>query len=181
LPQKNIEIYANKPLQSEAGAQEIAAVLRQRDLAPRVIVHRGHNTDADRTIEQIPATAVLVFLGSCGGYRQLEAVLSQAPEAQVITTRGVGTYTVNDPFLKALNEALLSGTDVVWADFWRSVGSVLAGHPRFADYVPPDKNASVIFLKAYRTLTGEPQPAPPPPEQRVSWRATQPPCLVQKG
>ncbi|HEY7490129.1 MAG TPA: hypothetical protein VIH59_03350, partial [Candidatus Tectomicrobia bacterium] len=181
LPQKNIEIYANKPLQSEAGAQEIAAVLRQRGLAPRVIVHRGHSTDADRTIEQIPVTAVLVFLGSCGGYRQLEAVLSQAPEAQVITTKGVGTHTVNDPLLKALNDSLLSGTDVVWADFWRHAGSLLASNPRFADYVPPDKNASVIFLKAYRTLTGEHQPAPPPPEQRVSWRATQPPCLGQQG
>jgi hypothetical protein len=180
-PQKNIEIYANKPLQSEAGAQEIDAILRQRGLEPRVIVHRGHSSDADRTIEQIPAPAVLVFLGNCGGYSQLEAILNKAPEAHVIATRGIGTHTVNDPLLKALNDSLLSGKEVIWADFWRHAGSLLAGNPRFADYVSPDKNASVIFLKAYRALTDNHQPAPPPPEQRVSLRATQPPCMVQKG
>jgi hypothetical protein len=146
-----------------------------------VIVHRGHSTDADRTIEQIPATAVLVFLGNCGGYSQLEAILSRVPEAQVIATRGIGTCTVNDPLLKALNDYLLSGKDVIWAEFWRYTGSVLAGNPRFADYVPPDKNASVIFLKAYRALTGECQPAPSPPERHVSLPATRLPCVAQQG
>jgi hypothetical protein len=181
FPQKNIEIYANKPLQSEAGAQEIDAVLRQRGLEPRVIVHRGHSSDADLTIEQIPATAVLVFLGNCGGYSQLEAILSKAPEAHVIATKAIGTHTVNDPLLKALNDYLLSGKDVIWTDFWRYAGSLLASNPRFADYVPPDKNASVIFLKAYRALTGEHQSTAPPLEQHVWLRVTQPPCMAQKG
>ena len=130
---------------------------------------------------KIPATAVLVFLGSCGGYSQLEAILRQAPEAHVIATKGIGGITVNDPLLKALNDYLLSGKDVIWADFWRHAETVLAGNPRFADYVPPDKNASVIFLKAYRTLTGDHQPAPPPPEPHVSLRAMQLPCMVQQG
>jgi hypothetical protein len=179
--QRIIEIYANKPSRSEAGIQEIDEVLRQRGITPQVIVHRGHSSHVERTIDRIPATAVLVFLGSCGGYSQLEAILRQAPEAHVIATKGIGGITVNDPLLKALNDYLLSGKDVIWADFWRYAETVLAGNPRFADYVPPDKNASVIFLKAYRTLTGDHQPAPPPPEQHVSLRAMQLPCTVQKG
>ena len=155
--------------------------MQQHKITPQVIVHRGHSSYADLTIAQIPGTAVLVFLGSCGGYSQLEAILRRAPEAHVIATKGIGGITVNDPLLKALNDYLLSGKDVIWTDFWRHAETVLAGNPRFADYVPPDKNASVIFLKAYRTLTGDHQPAPPPPEPHVSLRAMQLPCMVQQG
>ena len=179
--QHSIEIYANKPMRSEEGTREIDQVLQQRGITPQVIVHRGHSSYADLTIAQIPGTAVLVFLGSCGGYSQLEAILRQAPEAHVIATKGIGGITVNDPLLKALNDYLLRGKDVIWADFWRHAETVLAGNPRFADYVPPDKNASVIFLKAYRTLTGDHQPAPSLPEQHVSLRPMQLPCMVQQG
>jgi hypothetical protein len=178
--QHSIEIYANKPTRSEEGTQEIDQVLQQRSITPQVIVHRGHSSHVERTLDKMPATTVLVFLGSCGGYSQLAAILRRAPEAHVITTKGIGSMTVNDPLLKALNDYLLRGQDVIWADFWRHAGTVLAGNPRFADYVPPDKNASVIFLKAYRTLTGDHQPVPPP-EQHVSWRALQLPCMVHKG
>jgi hypothetical protein len=177
----SIEIYANKPTRSEEGIQEIDQLLQQRGITPQVVVHRGHSSHVERTIDQMPATAVLVFLGSCGGYSQLEAILRQAPEAQVIATRGIGGITVNDPLLKALNDYLLRGKDVIWADFWRHAETVLAGNPRFADYVPPDKNASVIFLKAYRTLTGDHQPAPSLPEPHVSLRPMQLPCMVQQG
>jgi hypothetical protein len=179
--QHSIEIYANKPTHSEEGTQEIDQVLQQRGITPQVIVHRGHSSHVERTLDKMPATAVLVFLGSCGGYSQLAAILRRAPEAHVITTKGIGGITVNDPLLKALNDYLLRGQDVIWADFWRHAETILAGNPRFADYVPPDKNASVIFLKAYRALTGDYQPAPLPPEQHVSLRAGQLPCLVQQG
>jgi hypothetical protein len=178
-PHRSIEIYANKPARSEEGAREIEDVMRQRGVEPRVIVHRGHSSYADLTIAQMPATTVLVFLGSCGGYRQLEAILSKAPEAQVIATKGIGSSAVNDPLLKALNDYLLSGKDVIWADFWRYAASVLAGNPRFADYIPPDKNASVILLKAYRALTEDGRkPASPPMERRMSSRATRLQCSL---
>jgi hypothetical protein len=177
-PQRRIEIYANKPTHSEAETPEIEQILQQQGVEPRVIVHRGHSSHVERTIARIPTTAVLVFLGSCGGYSQLEAVLRQAPEAHVIATKGIGAITVNDPLLKALNDYLLSGKDLLWADFWRHAGTLLAGNPRFADYVAPDKNAGIIFLKAYRTLTGDPPPAAPPGEPYLSSRATRPACAT---
>jgi len=89
----------------------------------------------------------------------LDAVLSQAPDTHLITTKGIGSMTVNDPLLKALNDYLLSGHDMTWASFWRSVAPHLAHNPRFADYVPPDKNAGMIFLRAYRSLMRERQEA----------------------
>jgi hypothetical protein len=141
-----------------------------RKPSPPLIVHRGHSSHVERTIDKLPVTAVLVFLGSCGGYSQIEAILRQAPEAQVIATKGIGGITVNDPLLKALNDYILSGKDVIWADFWRHAGALLAGNPRFADYIAPDKNAGIICLKAYRTLTGAHPPTPPPAERHVSSR-----------
>jgi hypothetical protein len=178
VPQRRIEIYANKPTHSEAAHQEIEQVWQQQGSTPQVIVHRGHSSHVERTIDRIPATAALVVLGSCGGYSQIEAVLQHAPEAHVIATKGIGGMTVNDPLLKALNDYLLSGKDVIWADFWRQAGALLAGNPRFADSVAPDKNAGIIFLKAYRTLTGDAHPTPPPAASPVSSRAMRPPCVT---
>jgi hypothetical protein len=122
-----------------------------------MIVHRGHSTHVDGTIARLPATAVLVFLGNCGSYTQLGAALSKAPQAHIITTKGIGTAAINDPLLKALNMYILRGKDVVWTEFWAAVTPKLANNPRFEDYLPPDKNISVRFLQAYRTVMATPR------------------------
>jgi hypothetical protein len=138
---------------------DIDQVLRARQLTPSVIVHRGHSPYVDRTLEKLPATAALVSLGNCGGNTLLDTVLHQAPTAHIMTTRGIGTITINDPLLKALNTSLLRGKDLTWQHFWRHLEAILGRNPRFMDYVPPDKNASVVFLRAYHRLTAEAKPA----------------------
>jgi hypothetical protein len=143
----------------EQGITDIDQALRTRQIAPSVIVHRGHSTHVDRTLEKLPATAALVYLGNCGGNTLLDTVLRQAPTAHIITTRGIGTITINDPLLKAFNTYLLRGKDLTWQRFWRHLEATLGRHPRFMDYVPPDKNASVVFLRAYHRLTAEAKPA----------------------
>ena len=35
-----------------------------------------------------------------------------------MTTQGIGTITINDPLLKALNTYLLRGKDLTWQRFW---------------------------------------------------------------
>jgi hypothetical protein len=158
-PGRQIEIYANKFTDDEQGITDIDQVLRARQITPSVMVHRGHSTHVDRTLEKLPATAALVYLGNCGGNTLLDTVLRQAPTAHIITTRGIGTSTINDPLLKALNTYLLRGKDLTWARFWRHLEATLGRHARFMDYVPPDKNASVVFLRAYHRLTAEAKPA----------------------
>jgi hypothetical protein len=152
-PGRQIEIYANKFTDDDQGMNDIDQALRARQLAPSVIVHRGHSPHVDRTLEKLPATAALVYLGNCGGYTLLDTVLHQAPTAHIMTTRGIGTMTINDPLLKALNTYLLRGKDLTWQSFWRHLEATLGRHPRFTDYVPPDKNVSVVFLRAYYSLT----------------------------
>ena len=127
--------------------------MQQDGVLPQVIIHRGHSPYVAETIARMPRTAAVVFLGNCGGYTFLEGVFNKAPEAHVITTIGVGTLTVNDPFLKELNDYLLRGTDGHWAAFWQHAAARLDHNPRFADYVAPDHNAGALFLRAYRDFT----------------------------
>jgi hypothetical protein len=105
-----------------------------------------------QTIEKMPATAALVYLGNCGSYMLLETILRKAPKAHILTTKGIGTITINDPLLKALNDYLLKGKDMTWQSFWRQAEATLGRNPRFIDYVPPGKNAGAVFLTAYRSF-----------------------------
>jgi len=149
---RTVEIYANKFTDDDQGVTDIDQVFHERRVIPQMIVHRGHTPYATRTIEKIPATAALVFLGNCGGTTLLDTVLSQAPQAHIMTTKGIGSLTVNDPLLKALNDYLLSNKAMTWPSFWRQAEAALGHNPRFVDYVPPDKNAGAVFLTAYRRL-----------------------------
>jgi hypothetical protein len=142
-------MYANKPTDDGERATELDRLMQQHGMLPQVIIHRGHSPYVAETIARLPRTAALVFLGNCGGYTFLEGVFNQAPDAHVITTIGLGTLTVNDPFLKALNDYLLRGTDSRWAEFWRQAAARLDHNPHFADYVAPDHNAGALLLRAY--------------------------------
>jgi hypothetical protein len=156
-PGRTIEIYANKFTEDEHGISAIDDVLRRRGVTPSVIVHRGHTPYVHRTLEKLPATAALVYLGNCGGYTLLNTVLSKAPDTHLITTKGIGSLTINDPLLKAFNAYLLSDKDMTWQSFWRQAAAALGRNPRFVDYVPPDKHASAVFLTAYHRLMTERQ------------------------
>jgi hypothetical protein len=145
-----LDLYANTPTDEGALVDATLQSIFQQD-SPRMVVHRGHSTYVEETIKVIPSSARIVFLGSCGGYQQLGAVLQRAPQAHLITTKGIGTAPINDPLLKTLNTTILQGKDVVWAELWAQVAPTLGRNPRFEDYVPPDKNIGMYFLQAYRS------------------------------
>jgi hypothetical protein len=46
-----------------------------------------------------------------------EAVPRQAPSAYIVTTKGIGSLTINDPLLKSFNVYLLSGKEMMWQGF----------------------------------------------------------------
>ena len=146
---RRIEIYANVP--SAAGRQdEISRLLADRGVEPIVIVHRGHSFHLDKSLRYLTPSAKLVFLGSCRGMDRVENVLETAGGAQMIATRAVGTSSINDPLLKAINDRLLTGAaELDWATFWAAQELKLGRNAQFHDYVPPHKNATAIFLSAY--------------------------------
>ena len=160
---KPVWIFANKPLYGEddpdARAQShLSDYLFDHHLKPTIIIHRGHSYHVRYTIGQMPASAHIVVLGSCGGYNNLSEVLKISEDAHIISSKQVGTKTVNEPILQAINNALLSGKDIDWLSMWKELGARFkndaAAKEKFDDYIPPFKNLGAIFIKAYRRAMG---------------------------
>ena len=151
-------IFANKPLlgpdDPDAKAQaELNDYLFAKNLKPTIVIHRGHSYHLQYTLKQLAPTAKIVVLGSCGGYNNLNEVLSVCEDAHIISSKQVGTRTVNEPILQAINKNLLAGTDIDWITLWNGLSTRFkdkASKEKFADYIPPYKNLGAIFIKAYR-------------------------------
>ncbi|HVK96948.1 MAG TPA: hypothetical protein VM368_03980, partial [Flavisolibacter sp.] len=121
---KKVVVYANKPLAEETGevdkAQEaLCKFLEQKEIYPTIVIHRGHSYYAPYTIEQLPSSARLVFLGSCGGYHLIHDVLSHATDAHIIASKQNGRQVINQPFFDLLNEKMLNGSNIEWISFWK--------------------------------------------------------------
>ncbi len=159
---KPVWIFANKPLlgddDPDARAQaKLNAYLAEKELEPTVVIHRGHSYHLPYTLNQLAPTAKIVVLGSCGGYNNLNEVLTICEDAQIISSKQVGTKTVNEPILQAINANLVAGRDIDWISTWRDLGARFrdaASREKFDDYIPPYKNLGAIFIKAYKKAMG---------------------------
>ena len=111
------------------------------------------------SLEQIQPSAKIVVLGSCGGYNNLSEVLSISRDAHIISSKQVGTKSVNEPILEAINNNLLEGNNIDWLPIWQGLTEKFRKDPvareRFDDYIPPYKNLGAIFIKAYRKAMGD--------------------------
>src|SRR3954469_13767839 len=112
LKGKPVWIFANKPLlgddDPDAKAQaRLNDYLFDRNLKPTIVIHRGHSYHLQYTLKQLAPSAKIVVLGSCGGYNNLNEVLTVCEDAQIISSKQVGTKTVNEPILQAINTNLV--------------------------------------------------------------------------
>lgn len=151
-----VSIYSNRPLDTEkeldAEAQhDLANYLDSLGVSPTVVLHRGHSYYVKSTIQQLPTTAKVVLLGSCGGYHSLDQVLNICPAAQIIASKQVGTGVVNITLIEAITETLRQGKDLIWPTMWQNLQTRFNGQTKekFEDYVPPHKNLGAIFIMAY--------------------------------
>jgi hypothetical protein len=164
LKGKPVWIFANRPLYGEDDPDDKAQhhlddYLYDNKLQPSIYIHRGHSYHVRYTLKQIQPSAKIVILGSCGGYNNLSEVLSISPDAHIISSKQVGTKSVNEPILQAINTDLLEGSNIDWLPIWKGLTERFRKDPvareRFDDYIPPYKNLGVIFIKAYRNAMGE--------------------------
>jgi hypothetical protein len=151
---KKIEIYANKPDLEESGDREISQIIRDNNYVIEGVMHRGHSFHADATLARIPASTRFLFVGSCGGFYKINIGLRKAPDAQVISTRQIGTQQINDPIIFAFNEYVRLGKDINWKIFWDEMYVKLGKNKLFNDYVPPHKNLESLFVRAYYQIMG---------------------------
>jgi hypothetical protein len=161
---KPVWIFANRPLFGEDDPDDKAQhhlddYLFDNNLKPTIYIHRGHSYHVRYSLEQIQPSAKIVVLGSCGGYNNLSEVLSISSDAHIISSKQVGTKTVNEPILQAINNDLLEGNNIDWLPLWQGLTEKFRKDPvareRFDDYIPPYKNLGVIFIKAYRKAMGD--------------------------
>ena len=160
-----VYIFANLPLDNTKGDDPDAAAqqhliehLETRGLSPTVVIHRGHSYHLKYTLDQLPASARIVILGSCGGFHNLDDVLGRCPEAHIISSKEVGTRAVNEPILRAINDDLRNGRDIRWASMWKSLSGQFVtpdARERFDNYIPPHMNLGALFIKAYQKAMNE--------------------------
>ena len=157
---KSIRIYANVPHDNSSGDDLDARAqsrlnmhLADSNLQPRIVVHRGHSYHLKYTLEQLPESAKIVILGSCGSYQNLDAVLEVCPDAHILSSKEVGTRLVNEPVLRIINESLRNGQGVNWIKVWKQLaGEMKEGYAkeRLENYIPPHRNMGALFIKAFR-------------------------------
>lgn len=163
---KPVYIYANKPLYKpgveedldEKAQVKLMEYLEKHNLKPTVVVHRGHSYHLPYTLKKLSPYARIVVLGSCGGYNNLNEVLTICRDAHIISSKQVGTKTVNEPILEAINANLVAGNNIDWISMWKDLGTRFKTGPakeKFDDYIPPYKNLGAIFIKAYYKAMGE--------------------------
>jgi hypothetical protein len=148
-PYSKIEIYANIP-KEELGDKEIDKL----GLSFQVSVHRGHVYHQYRSIEKMQKDQSIVFLGSCGGYNSIVSVFKDSSNASIISTQQTGTTDINDPILYSINEHLLSGQGIDWVNLWPNIEFKISGNRLAKFYIPPHKNNSVLFARAYKDIVG---------------------------
>ena len=156
---KPIWIFANLPLDNvtdkDADAQTaLIDYLDTTNLRPTIVIHRGHSYHLKYTIEQLPESAKIIMLGSCGGYNNLKQILDYAPDAHIISTKQIGARDVNKPIIEAINNTLRAGKNIDWRDMWGNLEILFTKMGRdkkdlFDDYIPPHKNLGALFIKAY--------------------------------
>ncbi|MBO9632848.1 MAG: hypothetical protein J7578_06990 [Chitinophagaceae bacterium] len=161
---KPVWIFANRPLlgdddPDDKAQNKLISYLEDHNLRPTVVIHRGHSYHLASTLKKLAPTAKIVVLGSCGGYNNLNEVLTICKDAHIISSKQVGTKVVNEPILQAINNNLVAGRNIDWISMWRELAGKFrndaAAREKFDDYIPPYKNLGAIFIKAYRKAMGE--------------------------
>lgn len=158
---KPVSIYANLPLDNSKGDDPDAKAqalliehLNAKGLKPSVVIHRGHSYHLKYTIGQLPSSARIVVLGSCGSFQNLSSVLQICPDAHIVSSKEVGTKIVNEPVVRLISESLRNGNGVDWISMWKQLegqfGNGLAKE-RFDNYIPPHKNLGALFIKAFNS------------------------------
>ncbi|MFM8587837.1 MAG: hypothetical protein ACKOBX_05785 [Bacteroidota bacterium] len=158
LQGKTISVFANIPFDHADGEDRdteaqtaLSMYLQEQQWEPSIVVHRGHSYHLPSTISQLPLSAKVVLLGSCGSYQHLSKVLDVCPDAQIISSREVGTLSVNDPILRTINEAIRTGQNLDWIGIWKHLQQQMRinnAKQRFENYVAPHKNLGLMLLKA---------------------------------
>ena len=148
-----VKIYANKPANDETAWYYANKEMEKLGEIAEIIIHRGHSYYVEESIEKIPKSTKLIVLGSCGGYNRLSQLLEKSNNAQIISTKQIGSMAVNNPLIYKMAEKIRKKEDLDWATYWNGLKIYFKdkgrSKERFEDYVPPHQNLGAKFIAAY--------------------------------
>lgn len=148
-----VKIYANKPAKDETAWYYVDKEMKQLGEIAEIIIHRGHSYYVEESIEKIPKSSKLIILGSCGGYNRLSQLLNKSDNAQIISTKQIGSMGVNNPLIFKMAEKIRKREDLDWATYWNDLKTYFrdkgTSKKQFKDYVPPHQNLGAKFIAAY--------------------------------
>jgi len=152
-----VRMYVSKPANDDIGVTTNYNALKQSlgRLPVHMLVHRGHSYHVNDSLPRINENTRLVLLGSCGGYRRVPEVYYRSKGAQIISTSGTGTMSINNPLIRDINQSLLSQDRINWPEFWSRHGrrySSGKAAQRWPYYIGPHRNIALNFLNAYHSL-----------------------------
>ncbi len=153
-------VYANLPLdepKDEESQRALANYFSEKNIVPTIVVHRGHSYHLEGSLANLTPDVKIVMLGSCGGYHNLANVLDKAPDANIISSKQIGSRSVNEPIIREMLAQLQQGQDIDWLKTWSRLEKYFSSRGSvekdlFSDYVPPNRNLGAIFIKAYRKM-----------------------------
>ncbi len=140
-----MEIYANKPgttpkdIIKGIGGDNATVSTVEFD----AVIHRGHSYNLDNTLPWITSDNSLMFIGSCGGYQNIDLLLKISPNAQIISTKETGAMAVNDPLLYHMNESIRQGKPIQWEHEQKYLNSL--GSEDKAGYLLPHNNTALLM------------------------------------
>jgi hypothetical protein len=153
---KKVVLYANRPESEYVGQDAIRAIFVKTGMWPDIVVHRGHSFYVQTSLESVMPGTQLVFLGSCGGYQNVRQALQFASNAFIISTRQVGSASINDELLYTMNEWIRTGRNLNWTILWNLMDTKLSTNTkmktRFTEYVAPNQNLGALYLRRYNQL-----------------------------
>ena len=148
-----MKVYMNKPNTKEGSDSAQNLMLRdiQRDgYSISSFIHRGHSYHLSQSLRKITPSAQFVFLGSCGGYKQVLKVFQLNPDVNIISTRSVGSKQVNDPLLERINTDIVNNKDIEWNTLWAEFDKKFQSKftkDLFGAYIPPNKYIGIKFMR----------------------------------
>jgi hypothetical protein len=177
-----VHVYANHPDAHDNGLENInrAVAEQQGNATPsfQVFVGRGHSYHAPDYLKRLQEMSKnvdgtpkehapkLIYLGSCGGYKNITKVLQMSPDAQIISTKQTGSMDVNDPMLFFINQSINENGSVIWAQQQRLLDQL--GSKNKEAYLLPNKNISLVMQRKYNSLQQEPVSERPQQNQPIS-------------
>lgn len=146
-------VYMNKP-NTKVGcdtAQDVMLkAIEKEGYEVTSYIHRGHSYHLPQSMRKINESCQFVYLGSCGGYKEVLKAFQLNHDVHIISTRSVGSKLINDPLLGRINSDLVNNKDINWDNLWAEFKPKFQSKMTkdlFAGYMAPNKYIGIKFIR----------------------------------